>query len=303
MEAHNIELFHKLLNHFSKSEVASIIRKAVDNHKHNDYWLNVVNTPIENENEKYGRDIQLAYLLFYSLNKDEGIPLIELLMELLARDKISDQIKTNYYHSVINILDFLNANQILNIQKIRILQESIKHLEIIIEERKKISSILGDIINRYKNKSTRENASQLEDEFDTPKKLIQFNSLSTIDNIFEEMKGYFSKADELDLLKALKGEKLNSPIHFDGNQSQFSEVFLRMKYNNFISSTKIKIRDWICINFTCKKKQGQNESIAKFNKNSVWQSLTKKDFEPSKKIEYVNQNGYHIYTLTVENSN
>lgn len=117
---------------------------------------------------------------------------------------------------------------------------------------------------------------------DLPETIISFNGSETITKLHNELKGYFENNGE-ELLKALKGEKLKELLLFPHNQNKFVEVFKRAKYNNFILSTPTEIRDWICSSFTYRKKKGNIITVENFNKNTVWDTLTKDKGEPPSK--------------------
>lgn len=113
-------------------------------------------------------------------------------------------------------------------------------------------------------------------------KHISFNSSETVDRLHTELKGYFPEKEK-ELLKALQGQRLTELLLFPHNQNKFVEVFKRAKYNSFILSSPTEIMNWICSNFVYRKKQGSKITVEKFNKNSVWDILTKNKGEPSLK--------------------
>lgn len=117
---------------------------------------------------------------------------------------------------------------------------------------------------------------------DLPKQLIVFNKPKTIELLYNELKGYFTKR-ETDFKRALQGEKLESPLLFPHNQNKFVEVFRRAKYNGFVISSSSEIRDWLYINFEFRFKRGKVEQPKSFNKSTVWDILTKGKNEPPKK--------------------
>lgn len=118
-------------------------------------------------------------------------------------------------------------------------------------------------------------------------KQITFKDVETIEKLHSEFKGYFD-GKEAEFLKVLEGEQLSEKLLFPFNGSSFVEVFKRLKYNNFILSTPTQIRDWICKNFKYLQTKGKTQTITDFNKNTVWDVLTKAKCEPSKKNRICN---------------
>lgn len=114
------------------------------------------------------------------------------------------------------------------------------------------------------------------------KALILFSRPEIIENIHNELKGYF-EGSEKELLKALKGELLKELLLFPHNQNKFVEVFKRLKYNKLLLSTPTETRDWICSTFLYQYKKGNKKEVRKFNISTVYDILTKDKGEPSKR--------------------
>jgi hypothetical protein len=117
---------------------------------------------------------------------------------------------------------------------------------------------------------------------DQNEKLIAFNKPETVDLFYDILKGYFSD-HETDLKQALQGEKLKAHIVFPHNQNKFVEVFKRAKYNSYLLSTPIEIKNWLCSNFKFRYKKGKFTEIRNFNTSTVGDILTKDKGEPTKK--------------------
>jgi len=117
---------------------------------------------------------------------------------------------------------------------------------------------------------------------DLPKQLIVFKEPETVNEFHNILKGYFNPR-ETDLLKALKGEQLETALLFPHNQNKFVEVFRRAKYNGLLTSSPTEIKNWLCVNFEFRYKHGALQEIRKFNTSTVHDMLTKGTSEPSKK--------------------
>jgi hypothetical protein len=102
---------------------------------------------------------------------------------------------------------------------------------------------------------------------------------TVINKLHGLLKGYFSNK-EPELLRVLKGEKIEELLFFPHNQNKFVEVFRRLKYNGFLLNTDTETKDWICSTLTRKAKD--IEQPQPFNNNSVWDILSKGK-EPTKK--------------------
>ena len=111
--------------------------------------------------------------------------------------------------------------------------------------------------------------------------LITFSNPEIIDNLHNELKGYF-QAKESELKKALQGKQLKELLLFPHNQNKFVEVFKRLKYNGFLLSTPKETKDWICSIFTYQYKKGSKKEVRKFNTSTVHDILTKDKGEPTK---------------------
>jgi hypothetical protein len=120
-----------------------------------------------------------------------------------------------------------------------------------------------------------------ETENDLPKQLIKFNNPETVNEFHAILKGFFVDR-EMDLNKALQGEKLETPLLFPNNQNKFVEVFRRAKYNGYLISSPTEIRNWLCSNFEFRLSRGKVKEIRKFNHSTVWDILTKGKNEPPK---------------------
>jgi len=121
-------------------------------------------------------------------------------------------------------------------------------------------------------------------EIDKPEitdKLIYFDSSETIDRLLKELKGYFPER-EIELEKALNGEKLKELLLFPHNGNKFVEVFKRAKYNGYVLSTSTEIKTWICSNFKYRYIKGKKIEPKPFSDSTVWDILTK-DKDPTKK--------------------
>lgn len=112
--------------------------------------------------------------------------------------------------------------------------------------------------------------------------LISFSSTEIIENLHNELKGYF-QGKEAELKKALQGEQLQELLLFPHNQNKFVEVFKRLKYNGFILSTPKETKDWICSTFTYQFQRGDIKEVRNFNTSTVHDILTKDKGEPTKK--------------------
>jgi hypothetical protein len=97
--------------------------------------------------------------------------------------------------------------------------------------------------------------------------------------IFEVLKPYFPDS-ESDLLKVLKGEKIETPIIYPHNQNQIAEFFRRVKYNNHTLNNDTEIKDWLCSTFHFKDKR--NNSVRPLNKKTVWDIVNKGKGEATK---------------------
>lgn len=97
--------------------------------------------------------------------------------------------------------------------------------------------------------------------------------------IFEVLKPYFP-GSESDLLKVLKGEKIETPIIYPHNQNQIAEFFRRVKYNNYTSNRDTEIVNWLCCTFHVKDKR--NNSIRPLNEKTVYDIVNKGKGEATK---------------------
>lgn len=110
-----------------------------------------------------------------------------------------------------------------------------------------------------------------------PQKLIIFDSMETIDRVFDALKIHFA-GFETEFKDALEGKQLATRLIFPNNQNKFTEVFRRLKYNGFITSIPKEIQEWLCINFQFNKKG----IVTSFKKSTVLSLLTKARGEPAK---------------------
>lgn len=118
-----------------------------------------------------------------------------------------------------------------------------------------------------------------------PAALISFDRDETVDLVHRELKGYFPGKDA-ELLKALKGERLNELLLFPDNGNRFVEVFRRLKYNGKLLNNYTEIRDWICANFSYRYKRGDIEKVNNFKESTVYDILIgKPGTEPAKKLK------------------
>jgi hypothetical protein len=116
---------------------------------------------------------------------------------------------------------------------------------------------------------------------------LQFSSIEVIEKLFENLKPYFGKS-AADLKKVLLGQNLDEPIVFSLGQNRFVEIFKRLKYNGFLLSTSTEIKNWICKNFLFTHVKGEIREVRPFKESSVWDILTKEQYEPSKKSRILN---------------
>lgn len=114
-----------------------------------------------------------------------------------------------------------------------------------------------------------------------PDTTIQFDKPETIKKLHTELKGFFV-GNENELLRALQGKTLKKKLLFNSNQNKFVEVFKRLKYNGYLVSQPIDIKNWICTNFEYHYKKGEISETRAFNTNTVHDILTKEKGEPRK---------------------
>ncbi len=117
--------------------------------------------------------------------------------------------------------------------------------------------------------------------------LISFSSAETIENLHNELKGYF-QGKEAELKRALQGEQLQEFLLFPHNQNKFVEVFKRLKYNGFLLSKPKETKDWICSTFNYQYQKGNKKEVREFNTSTVHDILTKDKGEPTKKERICN---------------
>jgi hypothetical protein len=111
--------------------------------------------------------------------------------------------------------------------------------------------------------------------------VILFNDPAIIEKLHRELKGYFQNK-ESDLLKALRGERLGEFLLFPDRANKFVEVFKRLKYNGYLTSAPINIKNWICSNFKYQFERGGVREVRNFNVETVHEILTKEKGEPKK---------------------
>src|SRR5690606_6144739 len=123
----------------------------------------------------------------------------------------------------------------------------------------------GNIVKwlEEKKESVLKSGQDTKDKPELNESLILFSSPKIIDDLHNELKGYFQES-EAELLKALKGEHLNKFLLFPHNQNKFVEVFKRLRYNGFLCSTPKEINNWICSNFTYIRTQGNKKEVKNF---------------------------------------
>lgn len=99
------------------------------------------------------------------------------------------------------------------------------------------------------------------------------------EKIFEVLKPYFA-GSESDLLNALKGEKIETPLIYPHNQNQIAEFFRRVKYNNLTANSDTEIVNWLCNTFHFNDKR--SNSIRPLNESTVWEIVNKGKCEAKK---------------------
>ncbi len=139
------------------------------------------------------------------------------------------------------------------------------------------------LILEFLNKQTPAEPEPAEPEIQNtiPETTIQFDKPETIEKLHSELKGFFV-GNENELLRALQGKTLEKKLLFNSNQNKFVEVFKRLKYNGYLLSQPVDIKNWICTNFEYHYKKGEISETRVFNTYTVHDILTKEKGEPRK---------------------
>lgn len=81
--------------------------------------------------------------------------------------------------------------------------------------------------------------------------------------LLNELRQYFENAEQLE--DALNGKSISIPIIFLHEMNRLTELFRRLRYNEFIVLNKESLAKWICATFKAKKA----DEIVEFKKSTV----------------------------------
>lgn len=91
---------------------------------------------------------------------------------------------------------------------------------------------------------------------------------SIFERVFNNLSPFFKNKENI-LKNILEGKQCNEKLNVPFRQSQFADLFLRLKEKGHLTNNKLEIRNWICKNFN--RSDGTS-----FNETSVYDLLKEK---------------------------